>query len=170
MRDKDGNDKYLKFEEDIKTPIFVSLYSFSNKRKIKQSKKLNKLKDLGRLFPDLKKRLEDDYDGNREIIVVNGFTAYEIVIEGATFQIDDDAILQCKCALIVWYEKKFTGKPVVAEFSFKYKDETEEENFSGEAAQRVYKVFQRLQEDEKLKCWVDLKGSTKTKFAYNYSA
>jgi len=171
MKDKDGNIEDQKFEEDIKPPIFVSLYSFSNKSKIKQSKKLNQLNDPGRLFPDLPKRLGDRYVEDQKLKLVNRFTAYEIAIEGPSFQIDDDPELKCKCALIVWYKKKFTEKPLVAEFSFKYKDQdkTTQENFSGEAAQRAYCVFQILQDDEKLKYWVDPEGSTKTKCAYEYS-
>ncbi len=130
---------------------------------------MNKLDDPGRLFPDLPKRLGKAYDGNKKIDVVNGFTAYQIVLEGASFQIDDDAKLQCKCALIVWYDKKFTGKPLLGEFSFKYKDESEKEHFSAKAAQKAFKVFQILQENKKLKDWVDPEGTTKTKFAYEYS-
>ena len=169
MTDKDGEDKNLKFEEDIKSPVFLSLYSFSNKRKIKSSKKLNKLNDPARLFPDLKKRLGDDYDGNKKIKIVNGLKVIERVIEGASFLIDDDDQLECKCALVVWYKKESSEKPVVVEFSFKYKKDNKEETFSGKAAHKAYSVFQKLREDKNLKSWVDLESLTKTRFVYEYS-
>jgi len=169
MKDKDGKDKKQKFEEDVKVPIFVSLYSFSNKIKIKQDKNINKLNDPGRLFPDLPKQLGKDYDKYREITVVNNFTAHQIVFDGTNFPIEDKTDLQCECAVIVWYDGQPNEKPVVAEFSFKYKDESETENFSSEAAQKTYDVFQVLQEDKSLAKWVDLEGPTKTKFAYEYA-
>ncbi|MEM9273992.1 MAG: hypothetical protein AAGA80_13635 [Cyanobacteria bacterium P01_F01_bin.143] len=166
MKDKDGKDEEQKFEEDIKPPIFVSLYSFSNKTIIKKDKKLNKLNDPGRLFPDLPKRLGDAYDGDKKIKIVNDFTAYQIVLKGPSFTIDKQL---CKCALIFWYDKKPNGKPVVAEFSFKYKDKSESENFSSEVAQKAFDVFKILHEDKNLDKWVDLEGTTKTAFAYEYS-
>ena len=169
MKDKDGKDKEQKFEEDIKPKTFVSLYSFSNKTIIKKDKKLNKLNDPGRLFPDLPKRLGDDYNDDKKIKIVNDFTAYQIVLKGPHFTI---ANKECKCALIFWYDKKPNGKPVVAEFSFKYKDnndKSESEKFSSELAQKAFDVFQILHEDKNLGKWVDLKGTTKTAFAYEYS-
>ncbi|ELS04685.1 hypothetical protein Xen7305DRAFT_00044210 [Xenococcus sp. PCC 7305] len=169
MKDQDGKTNKQKFEEDIKPPVFVSLYSFSNKLRIKGDKKLNKLNDPGRLFPDLPLRLGDAYDGDQKIAVVNGFTAYQIVLEGPSFQIDNETKLQCECALIVWYDGKPNKKPVVAEFSFKYKDESKTEKFSSVAALKAFEVFQLLQQAPKLKKWFDPKGPTKTRFAYGYS-
>ncbi|MEM7534127.1 MAG: hypothetical protein AAF639_18235 [Chloroflexota bacterium] len=169
MRDKDGEDEDMKFEQDIKPPIFVSLYSFSNKRKIKPTKKLNKMDDPGRLFPDLPQRLGHDYDEDKALEIVNDFTAYEVVIEGASFQIDDDPVLECECGIVVWYDGEFTETPIVAEFSYKYKEESGDEAFDAAAAQRAYDVFQRLQFDERLQEWVNSAKQTKTAFAYNYA-
>lgn len=166
MRDKDGNDKGMKFEEDIKPPVFVSLYSFSNTTTIKAGKKLNRLDDPARLFPDLEQQLGKAYEPQRKISIVNGFTAFECVIKGASFLLDGEQ--ECTCALIVWYDKEFTGKPVAAEFSFKYKND--QEQFSGLGALQAYKVFQLLQEAEQLAPWLDLAGPTKTGFAYSYAA
>ena len=133
-----------KFEEDIKLP-FMKLYSFSTKQSISDGKSLNKLNDPGKLYPDLKKRLKS-YEENESIDIVGKFTAKEIVVSGAYFQIKKNPKVEAECALIAWYEEAGEeGKPVVVEFSFSYENEREE--YDGEAAQRAYDVFGRLQQD-----------------------
>ncbi|NEZ54982.1 hypothetical protein [Adonisia turfae] len=167
MTAADIDDGETKFEEDIKPP-FLRLYSFSTKQPISKSKDLNKLNDLGKLYPDLKKQLKP-YQKNEPIEVVGNFTAREIVITGADFQIRDNPKVEAKCALIAWYEvqgeedKPVEDKPVIVEFSFRYKNE--QEKYSGEASEKVYDVFDKLQKE--LTEWVDLKGSTKTAYVYS---
>lgn len=151
-----------KFEEDIKLP-FIKLYSFSTKQPISDSKNLNKLNDPGELYPDFKQRLKS-YQGDEPIKVVNNFTAREVVITGADFQIRKSPKMEAECALIAWYD--LSGKqdqPVVVEFSFKY--ENKQEEYSGKAAQRAYDVFGRLK--DRLGDWVDSDGPTKTAYAYS---
>ncbi|NEQ41741.1 MAG: hypothetical protein F6K40_38385 [Okeania sp. SIO3I5] len=151
-----------KFEEDIKLP-FVKLYSFSTKQPISNNKNLNKLNDLGKLYPDFKKRLKS-YQKNEPIEVVGDFTAREIVIAGADFQIRNSPKVEAECALIAWYDMQGEkDNPVVVEFSFKY--ENEKEKYDGETSQRVYDVFGRLK--EKLAGWVDPDGQTKTAYVYS---
>ena len=152
-----------KFEEDIKLP-FVKLYSFSTKQPISDGKNLNQLNDPGKLYPDLKQQLKS-YQGDEPIKVVGNFTAREIVITGADFQIQKGPKLEADCALIAWYDDANgeQDKPVVVEFSFKYENEREE--YDGTAAQRAYDVFGTLK--NKLGKWVDPDGMTKTAYVYS---
>ena len=151
-----------KFEEDIKPP-FQSLYSFSTTQKISPDKRLNRMDDPGRLYPDLPKQL-DTYTEAEAIMVVGNFTAHEFVLTGADFQIGKSPKVEAECALIVWYDTQGEAqRPRVAEFSFKYGDD--DEKYSGEVAQRAYQVFQILQ-GTTLSGWVDRKSKTKTAYVY----
>lgn len=151
-----------KFEEDIKLP-FTKLYSFSTKQPIADSTSLNKLKDLGRLFPGLKKRLKS-YQKNKSIEIVGDFTAIEFVILGPSFQISMNPRVKVQCALVVWYDQACgVEQPVVVEFSFKY--ENEDEKYDGEAALKAYDVLSRF--NGLLAEWVDFDGPTKTAYVYS---
>ncbi len=164
-RDMNAADKKkgkTKFEEDIKLP-FIKLYSFSTKQPIPDDKSLNKLNDPGKLYPDFKKQLKS-YQGSESIQVVGDFTAREVVIEGADFQIGKKPKVKAECALIAWYDKAGNkDRPVVVEFSFKY--ENEKEKYDGEVAQRAYNLFDKLQ-NGKLGKWIDPEGPTKTRYVY----
>lgn len=151
-----------KFEEDIKHP-FLKLYSFSTKQPISDSRSLNKLKDPVDLYPDLKKKLKS-YQKNKSIGIVGDFTANELVITGADFQIEKSPKVKAECALIAWYDED--GKkdePVVVEFSYKYENEKEE--FDSESAQVAYDVFCTL--EKVLTEWIHSGGPTKTKYVYS---
>ncbi len=151
-----------KFEEDIKLP-FIKLYSFSTKQPISDDKNLNQLNDPGDLYPDFKKRLKS-YQKNEPIKVVNNFTAREVVITGADFQIRKSPKVEAECALVVWYDVAGEeDQPVVVEFSFKY--ENKQEEYGGKASQRAYEVFGRLK--DRLGDWVDPEGITKTAYVYS---
>jgi len=162
MSAADAGSAKTKFEEDIKSP-FIKLYSFSTKQPIPSGKVINKIKDPGELFPDLKKRLKP-YDENLIINKVGGFSAREMVIEGADFQIGKNPKVEAECGLIAWYDDNSNeqNNPIVVEFSFKYSDD--HEKFDGEVAQRAYDVFKCLQ---KMTEWVDLEGTTKTAYVYS---
>ncbi|GJL83504.1 MAG: hypothetical protein DHS20C01_31380 [marine bacterium B5-7] len=156
---KDGK---TKFEEDIKVP-FIKLYSFSTKQQISEGKSLNKLNDPGELYPDLQKRLKS-YEADEPINIVGNFTAREVIVSGAEFQIKKNPRVEAECALIAWYEQaRDEDSPVVVEFSFRYKNEREE--FDGEAAQRAYDVFGNS--TDMLAEWIDSEGLTKTAFVYS---
>jgi hypothetical protein len=149
-----------KFEQDIKPP-FSALYSFSTKQPISETKKLNKMNDPVGLFPNLKPRL-DEYIEDEKLRKVGNFTASEIVITGANFQLSKSPKLEAECALVLWYDSKGNhNKPILVEFSFKYEDR--KENYDRKTAQRAYNVFTALQ---KLN-WVDVKSMTKTAYVYN---
>ena len=162
MQAAEADGAKTKFEEDIK-PVFETLYSFSTTQKVSDTKNLNKLKDVTRLYPGLADKL-DHFDEDEAIGIVNGFTARELVIEGAKFQIGKNPRLDSECALILWYDKDGDDKkPLVAEFSFRYGDKDGE--YQGNTARRAYDVFRILQ--NKLKHWIDTDSKTKTAFAYS---
>jgi hypothetical protein len=154
-----------KFEEDIKfqkDTTFVTLYSFSTTQTISNSKNLNRMKDVALLYPDVQDRLAD-YDEDDSIEVLRGFTARELVIVGAEFQIGKNPRLDSECALIVWYDNSRQAKvPEVVEFSFKYGSKNGE--YNREVAYRSYEVFQILQTG--LSAWIDRNSKTKTAFVY----
>jgi hypothetical protein len=150
-----------KFEEDIKAP-FVTLYSFSTTRGIEDSEKLNRMKDLAKLFPDLPRKL-NSYEEDERIEVVNGFCAKELVIGGAGFQIGRKPRIDSECALILWYDHEGDEeKAVVEEFSFRYGNK--DGKYKQDSAYRGYHVFEILQQN--LTLWVDKDSKTKTAFFY----
>ena len=164
-----------KFEEDIKKP-FIKLYSFSTKQPVKAKKSLDTLDDPGRLYPDLPKRLGKAWDAAEPLVQVGGFTARELVIEGATLRIAKKPKVEAECALVLWYDARGdVHRPVVAEFCFRYGDD--DERYDGKAARRAYEVFQGLvdtavQKDggpalEALGRWINLGSKTKTAYVYS---
>ena len=151
-----------KFEEDIK-PKFRSLYSFSTKQRLPSSKNLKRLKDLVALYPDLENKL-DEYEKDKSIAVVAGFTAYEAVLTGGKIRICADPKLDVSCAVIVWYhDDQSDNKPVVVEFSLNYQNK--QENYTRKMAELPYKIFELLQDD--LSSWTRPASITKTKYVYN---
>jgi hypothetical protein len=161
MKAADSDIAKTKFEEDIK-PAFVTLYSYSTTQKISDTTHLRTMKDVARLYPALSGEV-DDYDEHADIEVINGFTAREVVVEGAKFRVGKEPKIESDCALIVWYDDRGDPKkPVVAEFSFRYGNKGGE--YEKEVAHRSYTVFQILQED--LPTWIDPDSKTKTAFVF----
>ena len=151
-----------KFEEDIK-PKFLKLYSYSTKQPIADDLDFRVMQDPADLFPGLADEL-DDFQEEEAIEVVGAFSAYEMVIAGGEFQIRQTPKMFASCVLVVWYDEGEDDQtPVVAEFSFKYKDE--EERYTGKVAQRAYRVFEALQND--LPDWIDMGSTTKTAYVYS---
>ena len=150
-----------KFEEDIKAP-FVSLYSFSGRGEMGDAPIPSTLSDLTRLFPDLSTRL-GDIDGRVSLSEVNGFTARELLVTGATMRIGTKPKVEIECALIVWYDKNGSATdPVAVEFSYRYGDA--KGDYSGKVARRAFDIFETLQRE--LTGWVDPNPRTKTAFVY----
>jgi hypothetical protein len=150
-----------KFEEDIKAP-FVSLYSFSSSGELGKKPVPSTLDDVSRLFPDLSKRI-GEVDGRHGLSHVNGFTARELVITGATMTTGTKPKVECECALIVWYDQNASQtEPVAVEFSYRYGDT--KGRYEGKAAKRASDIFETLQRE--LTEWVDPNPRTKTAFVY----
>jgi hypothetical protein len=150
-----------KFEEDIKAP-FVSLYSLSGRGELGAAPVPSTLDDLTRLFPDLPKRL-GDIDGRLPLSEVNGFTASELLVTGATMRIGTKPKVDIECALIVWYDKNGSAtEPAAVEFSYRYGDAKGQ--YAGKVARRAFDIFETLQRE--LTEWVDPNPRTKTAFVY----
>jgi len=64
--------------------------------------------------------------------------------------------------LVIWYDHRKKGDPVVAEFSYKYGDAGE--MHGGGTVRRASDVFQVLQ--NRFDGWVDRDSKTKTAFVY----
>jgi hypothetical protein len=149
-----------KFEEDIKAP-FVSLYSFSSTLRVKEKKTFGNLEDVARMFTDVPRRLPE-FTPKETLEVVNGFTAREVVLGGATVRISRKRKAAAECALIVWYDhQKKNDRPVAVEFSYRYGDKREA--YGGATSRRAFDAFHVL---AGLEAWVDPKPRTKTAFVY----
>jgi hypothetical protein len=158
-----GSRSESKFEADIKRP-FQPLYSLSTKQELAPTRPLNTMNDLGRLYPGLPQTL-NVYNAAEAIKVVGDFTARELVLTGADFQIGKGPKIEAECALIVWYDAAGSAQqPVVVEYSFRYGDKNE--HYEGEIARRAYDAFQLLQ-SEALADWVDNAAFTKTAYVYS---
>jgi len=160
MTPADGLEADLKFEEDIKPP-FQALYSFSSTVLVKEGTALETLKDVSRLYPGLAEAV-DEFPKAEPLSVVGGFTAYERVIKGTSFQIRKDPEVCACCSLTLWYDSEAGDTPVVAEFSFKYEDE--KEAYTAKMARRAYDAFMDIQ--ARLGDWIDPRSMTKTAYIY----
>jgi hypothetical protein len=148
----------LKFEEDIKAP-FVSLYSYSATAAIRKRETPSDLNALVRLFPSLSPRV-DDVDGTLPLSAIGGFTARELVITGAEFQIGRKPKVEAECALIAWFDDQHVDDGAQAvEFSYRYGNGKEQ--YGGGPARRAFAIFKALQS---LKGWIDPHPRTKTRF------
>jgi hypothetical protein len=160
MNPADGFKPDLKFEEDIK-PEFLKLYSFSSNTVVPGETRLATLADVAAIYPYLPKAV-DAFPETEKLDVVGGFTAYELVIKGTSFQIRKNPETLAECSLTIWYSEKTDTNPVVAEFSFKYEDS--EEGYSAKMSKRAYDAFMALQ--SQLGDWLNPKSMTKTAYVY----
>lgn len=160
MTPAEGLDADLKFEEDIKPP-FQALYSFSSTVLVKQDTVLDTMEDVNKLYPGLAGAVEE-FPKAEPLSVVGGFTAYERVIKGTSFQIRKNPEVCAECSLTLWYEGADGDTPVVAEFSFKYEDD--KEGYTAKMARRAYDAFMGIQNG--LGGWIDTRSMTKTAYVY----
>lgn len=170
-RDTTAKDK---FEEDIKATThepFISLSSLSDKiEELETGQSLKRLEDLQKLYPATYPHLASEFELSDELLVVNDLTATQTVIEGANIRLTSDPEVDAECAMILWHkEGSQPDTPLVAEFSYRYKDKKlgkKEEPFGATLALRSYQVLQALRGMDD---WIDLEGPTKTAFAYHAS-
>jgi hypothetical protein len=161
MDARDSEEARTKFEEDIKVP-FLCLYSFSTTVPIGKHRSLDELSDAARLFPDIAGKV-DGFQGDDALAAVNGFTARELVLSGASLRLGKGQGKDAECALIVWYDAaRQPDTPVAVEFSYRYGNKNE--GYGGAMAGRAFHVFNRLQTE--LPDWVDPDSRTKTAFVY----
>jgi len=160
MTPADGFQHDMKFEEDIK-PEFLKLYSFSSNTLVPRATKLATLADVAAIYPGLPKAI-DEFPEAERLEVVGGFTAYELVVKGTSFQIRKNPETSAECSLTLWYPGKPDDDPVVAEFSFKYEDR--QEGYTAKMSKRAYDAFMAIQSH--LGDWINTKSLTKTAYVY----
>lgn len=148
-----------KFEEDIGSPFVVR---FSHSSTTEGPKKCPvSLKDAARLFPVLG---ELQRDGQRcpdglELFPVNALNPFERVLTGPVLKFHKT---EAEIALILWSDGP-DGRPIVAEFSFRYGQDGEE--YSSKVARKAMEWFEEVQRMD----WYMPGVRTKTAHVYNAS-
>jgi hypothetical protein len=156
IQPNDEHESEIKLEEDISAPFQVR---FSHSGKC--SGPLESPKTLGeasQMFPGLGELNRDGQICSPDIKIkpVNAMTACERVIKGPKLTIGN---VIAESAIIFWSNGK-EGRPMVAEFSFRYSDKTE--NYSGETVKTAKILFESMQRLD----WFLPDGKPKTQFVY----
>ena len=148
-----------KFEEDIAAP-FLSRFSHSNTIEFAGNDPgvPKDLDQAGKLFPFLSELERDGArcPGSTPLLPVNNVKAFERVYKGPKLRVENE---KATVALILWSNGS-KGRPLVAEFSFRYGEK--DENYSAAvaaSAKRFYETMQRLD-------WCRPDGMTKTQYVY----
>ncbi len=152
-----------KFEEDI-AAVFRSRFSQSSTITLRDSElpfdgqHPRSIDDASSLFPFLSALRHDDrtLSLKTNLKIVNGLTAYERVYSGWQIRLSNK---KASVAVILWTTGR-KGRPLVAEFSFRYKDKHEE--YSAKLAMTARNFFSAIQ-------YLDSCAptfNTKTRFAY----
>ena len=119
------------------------------------------MKKLNTVFPGLQDGLSTKVV-KKKLRPANKSTVREKVITGSEIILNENHPVNAECALIIWYDD--TGppdKPVVGEFSFRYKEN--EGQFSRTESLAAYHIMNALATMSK---WIDATGVTKTRFVY----
>ncbi len=146
----------VKFEEDIGAPFVVR---FSHSATVEGPDEAPA--DLGsaaELFPTLGELERDGQrcPGGLKLRPVGGLRAHERVVSGPTLTFHET---EAEAALVLWSDGP-AGRPLVAEFSFRYG--RPEEDYSPRAARLAMTFFEEFQRSD----WCLADGRTKTKFVY----
>lgn len=158
-----GYEGKISFEEDVVAKASSIDHLFSLSGKIVDVKKVgNRLKDWCEFYPGLKNlKLDKDL----EIKQVNGITVTEFVVEPG--KIDFGKGIKAKVSMAVWY-RDGQSKPLIAEFSYKYKLEPGDSlNSTIYRSARESDAFLKVLQG-KAKDWIAV-GQTKTGLIYNVS-
>lgn len=156
-----------KFEEDVGVP-FVSRFSRSESVELAAADPLagdgwpRTLGAAAKLFPPLSAARTDGAPcpPATPLAVVNGTTAFERVFRGPVLTLGGEtAAAAATVAVIVWSRGK-KGRPLTAEFSFRYGDP--DEHYPAPVAAAARRVFEAVQRCD----WARPDGRTKTEFMY----
>lgn len=158
-----------KFEEDIGAP-FRSRFSKSNTVRFKSNSaspfgdEPKILKDAALLFPILGTLIYGGKmaKGTTKLTPVNGINAYERVYKGPKVTIDETTT--GTAAAILW-TNGWEGRPLVAEFSFRLKDEAKTESFPANISRTARQFFELIQSLD----WCKPDSATKTQYVYRES-
>ena len=167
MRTSSGLKSTPKFEEDVAAP-FRSRFSNSSTVEFDQSSDApfgstpKQIKDASALFPALKelRANSNQLPLKTKLVPVNGIKANERVYKGPKLRCGGSG--RITVAVIVW-TNGWDGRPLVAEFSFRYKDK--HENFSAETACSARRFFESVQRLD----WCAPASVTKTQYVYRES-
>lgn len=146
-----------KFEEDIGAP-FVVRFSHSNTVEgLRASPRT--LRQAAKIFPALGRLTRDEQpcSPGLELRPANSLTIFERVLEGPVLRFDK---VEAEVALILWSDGE-AGRPIVAEFSFRYGDEGE--RYDPKGARRALEFFTECQRMD----WCLPGARTKTQFVYD---
>jgi hypothetical protein len=160
LREAEGLKGDYKFEEDIAAP-FASRFSHSNTVKFAADDDPGAPEELdhaAKLFPLLSKVRRDGEKcpGSTRLRSVNNVQAFERVYKGPRLQLDKE---KATVALILWSNGS-KGRPLMAEFSFRYGDDDEDYKASmATSAKQFFEAVQRLD-------WCRPDGMTKTQYVY----
>jgi len=155
----DGLKGASKFEEDIGAPF---LTRFSQSNTVKGDKRApTTLGEAAEIFPALGKLRRDGRRCHHKIELekVNSLQIFERVLKGPVLHFGK---VEAQIALILWSDRE-EGRPLVAEFSFRYGDE--KERHSRKVSLQSMEFFEKLQALD----WGAAAGRTKTQFAYGES-
>ena len=161
LKGADGLASDYKFEEDIAAP-FASRFSHSNTVTPSDGTALTNLADAGKLFPVLSDLHRDGEKcpGSTPLLPVNNVAAFERVYKGPKLRFENE---KATVALILWSNGS-KGRPLVTEFSFRYRDRDEDYKASVAAsAKRFFETMHRLD-------WCRPDGMTKTRLSRLKSA
>ena len=147
----------IKFEEDISAP-FRAQFSYSATVS-GPDQSPSSLNAAAAIFPGLAKVYRDGdlTPGHTRLYPVNAMTIYERVLKGPKLNLEGT---EAQVAVILWSIGE-SGRPMVAEFSFRYGDK--QENYTGATAKKSKQLFESLQKLD----WFLPEGKTKTQFAYH---
>lgn len=157
LQGETSRDPETKFEEDISAP-FTSKYSYSTTQSIGDGKNLNKMDDPIGLYSGLEAY---GFDPDEPISLVSDLVVTEKVYKGTSVDLGN---LDATFALTLWYDSDTSIVPMVAEISFKYKDENE--SYSENVVTRALQVFEAMQT---MTNWASTDSLTKTAFVFNYA-
>ncbi|MGK0290760.1 MAG: hypothetical protein ACI86H_002222 [bacterium] len=142
-----------KWEKDI--TLNSKKYSYTQKKKISKSKKIQKFNDIAGLYSEIRK---GKFDLQTKLKVVNDLVIREKTYAGAKIKLKKK---KAKLTLTLWYSKT-KNQPVIAEISFKYKSK------KGKFLKKTDKQAKRvLRSIHKMKKWIATKSQTKTAFVYS---
>lgn len=155
-----------KFEEDI-APPFLARFSHSNTVRppkntpLRQGELPRTIGEATAFFPILKSVRHDGQEmaPDTPLQIVNGITAFERVYAGTTLHLLNGEV-ESSVALILWTDGE-AGPPLVAEFSFRLKNDGEEfPKALSKSAKSFFGAVQTLDEARP-------NGTTKTGFIYH---
>lgn len=147
----------IKLEEDISAPFRIQ---FSHSSTVQGPKKTpGAIREASAIFPGLA-RLQRDGEtcpGHTRLYPVNAMKMFERVVKGPKLILGET---KAEVALILWSNGE-TGRPMVGEFSFRYRDNSE--NYAESTVRKAKELFEALQRLD----WFLPEGRTKTQFAYH---